>query len=95
MASWQTQTIRVFSAMPQAGWAASKSRWHGLVPGLVSAAGQSLVAGNIAILIVPLPDESRLPYDKGNTQLAVETNPVVSWEMLGREGYASPMSNTW
>jgi len=52
-----------FSATSQAGWAPSKSRLHGSVPGLVIA--QSLVAGNTAILTMLLPDESWLPRDQG------------------------------
>lgn len=37
----------IFSVMLQAHWAAFKSHCHGWVPGLVSASGQSLVAGTL------------------------------------------------
>lgn len=74
------------------GSSQATSAWLGAGAGQCSRT--ELGIGNTVILIVLLPEESRLPCDQGTTQVALGTSPVVSGETLGRERYASPTRNS-
>lgn len=81
MASWQAQIAHDFLCHAPSSLGSIKIT----LPWLGAWAGQcirtELGGWNTAIFI-----SCQMRAGQGNTQLALETNSVLSWEMLGREG---------